>query len=97
MQQIGSGIPADYSLQQNYPNPFNPVTKIRFQVPSGSNKVKLSIYDISGREIRILTDGVIKAGTYEADFDASELPSGVYFYRLVSGSFSESKKMILVK
>jgi len=100
LQQIGTGIPEEFSLMQNYPNPFNPATKIRFQVPSGTsgtNRVKLSIFDITGKEIRVLTDGVIKAGMYEADFNAAELPSGVYFYRLVSGSFSQSKKMILLK
>lgn len=89
-------IPADFYLKQNYPNPFNPSTKIEFSLPAAGN-VKLSVYDISGREIQNLVDNYLNAGTYSVDFNASKLSTGTYFYRLTSGSFADIKKMILIK
>ena len=89
-------IPKEYSLTQNYPNPFNPSTKIRFDIPE-QTQVKLSIYDILGREVEILVDKDMNPGSYEITFDASKFTSGVYFYRLQTGSFMETKKLILVK
>lgn len=86
----------NYSLQQNYPNPFNPMTKIKYSVPI-SDVVQIKIYDIMGKEITILLNEYKQAGTYQIDFDASSLPSGVYFYRMISGSYSETKKMILLR
>ncbi|HRJ86313.1 MAG TPA: FG-GAP-like repeat-containing protein [Ignavibacteria bacterium] len=101
IQQIGSEIPEDFSLQQNYPNPFNPVTKIKFNVKakgrSEKAKINLIIFDLLGKEVARLVNGELAPGTYEVDFDASNLPSGVYFYKLVSGEFSDSKRMVLVK
>lgn len=86
----------DFYLSQNYPNPFNPITKIKFSIPK-SNIVQIKIYDILGNEIRTLLNEYNQAGTYEIEFDASSLPSGVYFYRMISGNYTETKKMILLR
>ncbi len=80
----------------NYPNPFNPTTKISFSLPQKS-QVKLKVFDVLGREIQILADGVYEAGKYEVEFNATTLPSGVYFYNLTTGSNSITKKMLLIK
>jgi hypothetical protein len=88
--------PAKYSLSQNYPNPFNPVTNIRYLLPKTSN-ASLKIYDVLGREVVTLADGVFPAGEYTKGFDASKLSSGVYFYRLKAGDFVETKKMVVNK
>lgn len=87
---------AEFELHQNYPNPFNPTTRIIYQVAS-IESVTLKVYDILGREIATLLNEVKHPGNYELEFDASDLPSGVYFYRLNAGGFSESKKMILLR
>lgn len=90
--------PIQFSLHQNYPNPFNPSTKIRFEIPARvNNDVQLKIFDILGREVRSIVNENLKPGVYEAEFNAAELPSGVYFYKLTAGDFSETKKMILMK
>jgi len=89
-------IPANYSLSQNYPNPFNPVTNIKFAIPT-TGYVKLVIFDVLGREIASLVNDNMTAGSYTVDFDASSLSSGVYFYRLDAGDFTQTKKMLLVK
>ncbi len=89
-------IPDNYELTQNYPNPFNPVTAIRFSIPK-DQFVKLSIYDVTGREVAILVNEVKKAGSYIVEFNAGDLVSGVYFYKLTAGEFSSVKKMVLVK
>lgn len=93
---ISTEIPERFSLSQNYPNPFNPATKIRFNISNSAN-VKLQIFDILGKEVKMLINSAFPPGVYETDFDASTLPSGVYFYRLTAGTFSESKKMVLLK
>ncbi len=85
-----------YQLSQNYPNPFNPATMIKFSMPASGN-VSLKVYDQLGKEVAVLSDGYRTAGTYEVSFDASGLSSGVYFYKFQGGSFSETKKMLLVK
>lgn len=93
-------IPEKYLLEQNYPNPFNPVTKIRFEIPLknvNSSATVLKIYDLLGREIVTLVNEVLKPGKYDMLFDAGNLPSGVYFYRLSSGDFTDSKKMMILK
>ena len=94
-------IPAAYGLFQNYPNPFNPSTKIKFSIPSVGQRhafdVRLIVYDILGREIVVLVDQRLNAGTYEISWDASNYPSGVYFYKIVTDQFTDVKKMILVK
>lgn len=94
--QISNEIPAKFSLEQNYPNPFNPVTKIKFSIPS-KNNVKITIFDITGKEISVAADSQMEPGIYEINYDASALTSGIYFYRMESGNFSETKRMILVK
>jgi len=93
---LNSSIPQTYTLHQNYPNPFNPVTKIKFDIPK-SGFVKIIIYDLLGREITQLVNQQMHAGSYNADWDAANYPSGVYFYKLVAGDFVETKKMVLVK
>ncbi len=89
-------IPTKFSLSQNYPNPFNPTTTLKYSIPT-SCQVKLQALDILGREIVTLVDEQKFAGTYEVQFNASNLPSGIYFYRLTAGTFSNTKKMILIK
>jgi len=88
--------PVKYSLSQNYPNPFNPVTKINFDIPK-QGMVNLKIYDVLGREVKVLVNEVKTAGTYSVDFNASEFASGVYFYRMESNGFIDVKKMMLIK
>ncbi len=88
--------PEYYQLSQNYPNPFNPTTIIRYSIPEG-NFVTIKLYDVLGNELKTLVKGYKPAGQYEIRIDGSELPSGVYFYRLEAGSFSETKKMILLR
>jgi hypothetical protein len=91
-----NGVPVSYGLEQNYPNPFNPSTSIQFSIPKDGN-TSLKIYDMTGREVAVYLDGFVKAGFYNADVDASAFATGVYFYTLTSGSFVETKKMVLVK
>ena len=88
--------PVSYELSQNYPNPFNPSTKIEFIIPN-DEKVTVKVYDILGREVRTLLDEFKEAGHHEVEFSASSLASGTYIYRLNSGSFSQIKKMQLIK
>lgn len=96
VNNISSEIPTGYSLGQNYPNPFNPATKIRFEIPS-FGEVKITVYDASGKERAVLTDGTLRAGIYETEFNGAGLSSGVYFCRMQAGIFSETIKMIMVK
>jgi hypothetical protein len=93
--KTSSEIPTNFVLQ-NYPNPFNPTTKISFSIPQKS-QLKLKVFDVLGREVANLADGVYEVGKYEVTFDASKLSSGIYFYNLTTGSNSISKKMLLVK
>ncbi len=96
IRNITNTIPKAFYLSQNFPNPFNPVTKIKFEI-SDKNSVKLSVYNILGKQASTLVDERLNAGTYEVDLDASSLPSGIYFYTLQAGSFKETKKMLLLK
>jgi hypothetical protein len=89
-------LPAEFSLSQNYPNPFNPVTNISFDIPAASF-VELSVFDVSGKEIMKLVNEQKTHGRYEVTFNAGNLSSGVYFYRLKAGEISRTMKMILVK
>lgn len=88
--------PEAYSLYQNYPNPFNPVTTIIFDIARLST-VKLVVYDSKGSEVNVLADNMFHRGRYSVNFDASELPSGIYFYQLRADDYIDTKKMILVK
>jgi enediyne biosynthesis protein E4 len=101
IQQIGNEMPEGFNLEQNYPNPFNPITKIGFDIPANANaqtsNVKLSIYDITGKEINIIVNQELRPGRYEVDWNAVSRPSGVYFYTLNYGELTKTKKMMLVK
>jgi len=88
--------PKEFSLKQNYPNPFNPSTRIQYQVSSVSH-INLKVYDVLGNEVATLVNEEKQVGSYEVDFDASQLSSGIYFYKLQAGSFLQIRKMILVK
>ena len=92
----GNLIPKEYSLSQNYPNPFNPSTTIKYSLPK-DGFVSLKIYDITGREVKSLANEVKKAGYYSVTFNASSLASGVYFYRIQSNDFVQTKRMVLIK
>lgn len=89
-------VPNRFKLYQNYPNPFNPVTEIKFDLRKSSN-VKLAVYDLLGKEISVLVNNTLKAGSYNYSWDASNYTSGVYLYRLVTQDFTETKKMMLIK
>lgn len=89
-------VPSEYSLEQNYPNPFNPSTKIKFAIPE-SGFTTLKIFDALGREVQTLINEKLSPGIYETAFNAAILPSGVYFYRLQAGSFTDTKRMTLIK
>ncbi len=93
---VNNPAPADYTLQQNYPNPFNPVTTISYSLPLKS-EVELVIYNALGEEVMKLANEEKEAGRYSVDFNASNLSSGIYFYRLKAGKFVETKKMVLMK
>ncbi len=92
----GNQIVTDYELRQNYPNPFNPSTKIRFSLPESAN-VSLKVYDMTGQLIAELVNGMQSAGRYEINFNANNLASGIYMYVLQAGSYSEIKRMTLLK
>lgn len=96
IQPISSEIPSKYNLYQNYPNPFNPETKIKFDI-ANSGLVNLKVYDMLGKEVKTLYSGNLNAGKYEFNFNARELASGMYIYKLQAGSYIETKKMLLIK
>jgi subtilisin-like proprotein convertase family protein len=96
IEPVSNSVPGSYALYQNYPNPFNPATNIKFDLAKASN-VKLVVYDILGREVRTLVNEFKNPGSYELKFDASNIASGTYFYRIEAGDFVEIKKMVLVK
>jgi hypothetical protein len=101
---IGNEVPKEYKLSQNYPNPFNPSTRIKFSIPllrgvaeGRGVLVKMTVYDITGRVVATPVNENLKPGNYEITFDASKYSSGVYFYKLETGGFVETKKMLMVK
>ena len=96
IQEISGEIPREFNLSQNFPNPFNPVTNIQYAI-SSNQFVKLKVYDLLGREVATLVNEEKPAGSYEVLFDGSQLSSGVYIYRLHSGNYIASKKLILIK
>ena len=91
-----SELPSDFSLEQNYPNPFNPSTTINFTIPK-SSFVTLKLYDVLGNEVMTLVNSQKSAGNYDVTVNASNLPSGIYFYQLQTNSFTQTKKMVLVR
>jgi hypothetical protein len=96
IKPISTEIPAKFNLDQNYPNPFNPSTSIRFDIAKASI-VKITVFDVTGREVEVIANENVKPGKYEATWDASKYSSGVYFYQLSAGEFTDTKKMILSK
>jgi hypothetical protein len=86
----------DYKLYQNYPNPFNPVTKIKYSIPKGS-QVIIKVYDVLGKEVSTLVNQFRNTGVYEVEFNASNIPSGVYFYKMISDNIVNAKKLLLLK
>ncbi len=104
IEPISAEIPQKYELLQNYPNPFNPMTKITFSIPlsrgvsaTGGRGVLLKIYDVLGKEIAVLVNENLKPGIYEIDWNAVNIPSGVYFYTLITNEFTQTKKMVVLK
>jgi hypothetical protein len=96
VKNITNELPTAYVLEQNYPNPFNPVTRINFSIPA-EGFVSLDIYNSIGQKVASLVNENKTAGSYEVNFDAAKLSSGIYFYKISSGNFTETKKMILMK
>ena len=91
-----SNIPAQSALGQNYPNPFNPTTTIAYGLPQ-AGKVQLTVYNLLGKEVTRIVDGEMPAGYHEISLDATDLSSGIYFYRLQTGDFVQTRKMVLLK
>ncbi|HEX9971472.1 MAG TPA: YCF48-related protein, partial [bacterium] len=89
-------VPLRFALKQNYPNPFNPSTIIQYSIPKAS-QVELKVFDLLGRELKVLVNGKLEAGIYQVQFDSKGLPAGLYFYRLRAGEFCETRKMVIVK
>jgi plastocyanin len=95
ISQTGTTVNS-FELKQNYPNPFNPTTNINFSIPK-SEFVKISVFDLLGREIATLSEGKLNSGSYNVKFDASNFSSGVYFYKISAGEFNAIKRMLLLK
>ena len=89
-------IATRFELGQNYPNPFNPTTHIRFNIPETAS-TKLTVFNVMGEEVATLVNGVMQAGGHTVSWNASSMPTGVYFYQLESANFSQTKKLLLVK
>lgn len=96
VKNISSSVPDKFELEQNYPNPFNPTSNIKFKIKD-SRFVMLKVFDALGKEVETLINGKMNSGEYSVTFDGSKLNSGVYFYKLVAGDFSQVRKMILIK
>jgi len=96
IKHISSDVPDKFKLFQNYPNPFNPTTNIKYQI-TNTSFVTLKVYDILGREAATLVNEKLQPGSYEVSFDGSNFSSGIYFYKLQAGNFTETRKMLMVK
>jgi hypothetical protein len=96
ISKIDSDVPTRFSLKQNYPNPFNPATNIKFDLPKTSF-VSIKIYDVSGREVETIVNEKLQAGKYETRWNGSSYSSGVYFYKLMTEGFTETKRMLMIK
>ncbi len=93
---VNNTVPSDYSLAQNFPNPFNPNTSIRFEIPSVTH-AKLTVYNAVGEEVDVILNETISGGIYQLSWDGSGFASGIYYYRLTAGGFTQTKKMMLIK
>ena len=89
-------VPASFELEQNYPNPFNPSTTIDYSIPK-SGLVTIKIYDVLGKEVKTLVNNIKSAGNYSVEFNATKFASGIYYYRMQTNDFIETKKLILIK
>jgi hypothetical protein len=89
-------VPTEYALGQNYPNPFNPATEISFSLPS-AERVTIVLYNVLGNDVAVVVDGQFDAGAHKVTFNAADLPTGVYMYRMTAGDFHASRKMMLVR
>jgi hypothetical protein len=96
VNDVPGSVPTAYALDQNFPNPFNPSTKINYSLPV-EGFVTLDVYNSIGQKVATLVNETKTAGNYTVNFDASDLTSGIYFYKINAGSFTETKKMILLK
>jgi len=96
VQQLSTNVPNEFSLGQNYPNPFNPKTIFNYSITKASD-VKLAVYNTKGQIVKELYNGYQAAGTYKSTFDGTDMASGVYFYRIITNEFTETRKMILIK
>lgn len=94
--ETAEALPTTFSLSPNYPNPFNPTTTIRFALPEAAT-VRLTVYDVLGRQVQLLVDEQRPSGRHEVGFEATRLPSGLYFYRIEAGAFTAVRRMLLVK
>ena len=94
--EVEIDLPLEYALEQNYPNPFNPTTTIGYSIPE-DNFVTIKLYDVLGNEVITLVNDQKKAGKYEMLYNASNISSGVYYYQINSGSFTETRKLMLMK
>jgi photosystem II stability/assembly factor-like uncharacterized protein len=102
VKETGNNMPVTFNLHQNYPNPFNPFTKIKFEIPAVETtrrvvSTKIVIYDVLGREIAVLLNEQLSPGTYEVEWDGSDYSSGIYFYKIVTNDYIETKRMVLLK
>ena len=96
IQPISNVVPEKFELHQNFPNPFNPSTTIRFDINTSGN-VSLKVHDVLGREVAVLVDEYLRAGSYERVFESADLSSGVYFYTLMAGEFEKTLRMVVVR
>jgi hypothetical protein len=96
VERSAADLPSSFALGQNYPNPFNPSTTIKYELPK-SSMVKLSVYDILGREVATLVNELKQPGTYAVQFDASSVTSGVYFYRMHAGGYTDTRKLLVLR
>jgi hypothetical protein len=96
VQNISAKIPSKYSLSQNYPNPFNPISNIKYKI-SKSTDVRITVFDVTGKEVEVLVDEKQSPGEYLVTFDGTMLTSGVYFYRMVTKDFTETKRLLMIK
>jgi len=95
-EQLAEAVPAEFGLSQNFPNPFNPTTRIEYTLPEAS-KILLTMYNVNGQKVKVLEEGFRPAGTYQVEFEAGDLASGIYLYRIVTDKFTQVKRMVLLK